>query len=326
MTSSTSLASQFFDLAPVKRLERWLNAMPHPSLVVEITSTHVAAAHWSTAGRHLESHAIEPLPPGAVMASPVDANVVQPDAVRSVLRKVFSRVPAHGAPLALLIPDPVVRVFILPFDTLPRRADEALSLLRWRLKKSVPFDVDETVVSWMRQTSRQGSLEVVTAVGRQRIIKEYEDLLEPLGASAGVVLSSTLGTLPLLGDEGSTLLVRISGKTLTTVIVSAGNLCVYRSTEMSSEAAGLDPQHMLDEIFPAVAYFQDTWGGAPDRALIAGFGPREEVFRRALTAELQCPIAALAQSDKALELDSSAKDLIHQDLDALVGWMLNGGS
>jgi type IV pilus assembly protein PilM len=326
LTSSTSLASQFFDLAPVKRLERWLNAMPHPSLVVEITSTHVAAVHWPAAGRHLESHAIEPLPPGAVMASPVETNVVQPDAVRSVLRKVFSRVPAHGAPLALLIPDPVVRVFILPFDTLPRRADEALSLLRWRLKKSVPFDVDETVVSWMRQASRQGSLEVVTAVGRQRIIKEYEELLEPLGAKAGVVLSSTLGTLPLLGDEGSTLLVRISGKTLTTVIVSAGNLCVYRSTEMSSESAALDPQHMLDEIFPAVAYFQDTWGGAPDRALIAGFGPREEVFRRALTAELQCPIATLSESDKALELDSSAKDLIHQDLDALVGWMLNGGS
>lgn len=326
MTSSTSLASQFFELAPVRRLERWLNAMPHPSVVVEITSTHVAAAHWSATGRHLESHAIEPLPPGAIMVSPVDTNVVQPDAVRSILRKVLSRVPAHNSPLALLIPDPVVRVFILPFDTLPRRADEALQLLRWRLKKSVPFDVDETAVSWMRQTGRQGALEIVTAVARQRIVKEYEDVLQPLVASAGVVLSSTLGTLPLLGDDGSTLLVRMSGKTLTTVIVSGGNLCVYRSTEMSSEAASLDPQSMLDEIFPAVAYFQDTWGSAPDRALLAGFGAREEVFRRALSAELKCPITTLSESDKAHELGASAKDLIHQDLDALVGWMLNGGS
>jgi type IV pilus assembly protein PilM len=320
------LASQFFELAPVQRLERWLNAMPHPSVVVEITSTHVAAAHWSTTGRHLESHAIEPLPPGAIMASPVDTNVVQPDAVRAILRKVLNRVPAHGSPLALLIPDPVVRVFILPFDTLPRRADEALSLLRWRLKKSVPFDVDETAVSWMRQSGRQGALEVVTAVARQRIIKEYEDILQPLGSSVGVVLSSTLGTLPLLGEDGSILLVRMSGKTLATVIVSGGNLCVYRSTEMSSEAAALDPQSMLDEIFPAVAYFQDTWGGAPDRALIAGFGAREEIFRRALSAELKCSIATLSESDKAQQLGSSAKDLIHQDLDALVGWMLNGGS
>ena len=206
MTSSATLATRFFELGPVKKLERWLNAMPHPSLVVEIASTHVAAAHWSKTGGHLESHAIQPLPLGAIMASPVDANVVQPEAVRSALRKVFNRVPVRDAPLALLIPDPVVRVFILPFDTLPRRADEAVPLLRWRLKKSVPFDMEETVVSWMRQSGREAALEVVTAVARQRIVREYEDILEPLNATAGVALSSTLASLPLLGDEGATLL------------------------------------------------------------------------------------------------------------------------
>ena len=143
-------------------------------------------------------------------------NVIQPEAVRTALRKVLNRVPPRGAPLALLIPDPVVRVFILPFDTLPRRADEALPLLRWRLKKSVPFDVDETVVSWMRQTGKEGALEVVTAVARQRIVREYEDLVEPLDVKSRVILSSTLTALPLLSDSGSTLLVpNVSTRMLT---------------------------------------------------------------------------------------------------------------
>ncbi|MGC2002319.1 MAG: hypothetical protein WA658_20845 [Candidatus Acidiferrales bacterium] len=326
MTSSATLATRFFELGPVKKLERWLNAMPHPSLVVEIASTHVAAAHWSKTGGHLESHAIEPLPLGAIMASPVDANVVQPEAVRSALRKVFNRVPVRDAPLALLIPDPVVRVFILPFDTLPRRADEAVPLLRWRLKKSVPFDMEETVVSWMLQSGREAALEVVTAVARQRIVREYEDILEPLNATAGVALSSTLASLPLLGDEGATLLARMSGKTLTTVVVNGGRLCVYRSTEMTGEASLLDPQAMLDEVYPAIAYYQDTWGSGLDRACVTGFGTRAEVFRRALSAELKCPIGALAETESALRLDSGAKDLMYQDLDALAGWMLNGGS
>lgn len=326
MTSSPTLTARFFDIGPVKRLERWLNAMPHPSTVVEIASTHVAAAQWSKTGGNLEAHAIEPLPIGAIMPSPVDANVVQPDGVRTALRKVFARVPVSDAPLALLIPDPVVRVFILPFDTLPRRTDEALPLLRWRLKKSVPFDMDETVVSWMRQSGREGTLEVVTSVARQRIVREYEEILEPLGATAGVVMSSTLAALPLLGDQGATLLARMCGKTLTTVILNSGKLCVYRSTEMSSEAFLLDPQAMLDEIFPAIAYYQDTWGGLPDRARISGFGARDEVFRRALSAELKCPIGALADSETALLLQSGARQLMYEDLDALSGWMLNGGS
>jgi type IV pilus assembly protein PilM len=323
LTSSPSLGTQFFNLGPVRRVERWLSAMPHPSLVVEISSTHVAAAQWSKAGGHLENHAVEPLPVGAVMASPVDANVIQPEAVRTALRKVLNRVPPRGAPLALLIPDPVVRVFILPFETLPRRADEALPLLRWRLKKSVPFDVDETVVSWMRQTGKENALEVVTAVARQRIVREYEDLVEALDVKSRVILSSTLAALPLLGDSGSTLLVRMSGRTMTTVITRDNNLSIYRSTEMSSDAGALDVQAMLDEVFPAVAYYQDTWGSSPDRVRISGFGAREEVFRRALSGELKCPVGALADSESALLLGSSAKDLLQHDLDALVGWMLN---
>jgi type IV pilus assembly protein PilM len=323
LTSSSSLGTQFFNLAPVRRIDRWLNAMPHPSLVAEIASTHVAAAQWSKVGGHLEAHALEPLPIGAVMASPVDANVIQPEAVRSALRKVLSRVPSRGAPMALLIPDPVVRVFILPFETLPRRTDEALPLLRWRLKKSVPFDVDETVVSWMRQTGKEDTLEVVTAVARQRIVKEYEQVLEPLDAKPKVVLSSTLAVLPLLSGEGSTLLVRMCGKTMTTVITRDGNLSVYRSTEMSNDAATLDVQAMLDEIFPAVAFYQDSWGGSPDRARITGFGGREELFRRALGNELKNPVGSLSDSESAVPLNSSAKDLMQHDLDALVGWMLN---
>jgi type IV pilus assembly protein PilM len=326
LTSTAALGSQFFDLAPVKRFERWLNAMPHPSLVVEIASTYVAAAGWSKNGRDLDNYAIEPLPVGAVMASPVDANVVQPEAVRTALRKILARVPLRGAPVALLIPDPVVRVFILPFESFPRRADEALGMLRWRLKKSVPFDVDETAVSWMRQPAREGGLEIVAAVARQRIVREYEDILEPFDTSAGVVISSTLTTLPLLEDEGATLLVRMCGKTMITVIVQRGSLCVYRSTEMASEAALLDPQAMLDEVFPAIAYFQDTFGGAPDRARITGFGARTAIFRQALSAELKCSISPLSESAVALTLDSSSKDLMNQDLDALVGWALNGAS
>jgi type IV pilus assembly protein PilM len=325
LTSSPSLGTQFFNLGPVRRIERWLNAMPHPSLVIEISSTHVAAAQWSKVGGHLEAYAIEPLPIGAVMASPVDANVIQPEAVRSALRKVLNRVPPRGAPMVLLIPDPVVRVFILPFETLPRRADEALPLLRWRLKKSVPFDVDETVVSWMRQAGKEGALEVVAAVARQRIVREYEDLVEPLDVKSRVILSSTLSILPLLPDSGSTLLVRMSGKTMTTVIVRDSNLSIYRSTEMASDPAALDVQAMLDEIFPAVAFYQDTWGDSPDRARITGFGAREEVFRRALAGELKCPVGALADSENALLLESSAKDLLQHDLDSLVGWMLNEG-
>ncbi len=326
MSSATSPASQLYQFGLVQKIDRWLNAMPHPTLVIELAVLHAAAARWGHARGSLDSYAVEPVGEGAIVASPVEANIVKPDAVRSALRRVLSRVPARGQDVALLIPDPVVRVFILPFESFPRRADEALPLLRWRLKKSVPFDVDETVVSWMRQTGREGNLEILTAVARSRIVREYEEIVESLGARVGVVLSSTLSTLPLLEDRGATLLVRMCARTLTTVIVQGGNLCVYRSTEMPAEAGLLDPQAMLDEIFPATAYYQDTWGGMIDRVRLSGLGMREEIFRRALTTELKVPIGSLSEAEDARLLEASAKDLLQHNLDALVGWNMNGGS
>lgn len=326
MSSGAGVVGQLLQLGPLRRLERWLYAMPHPSLVVEVAPSFVAAARWGMARGHLDAYAVEPVLPGAVSASPVEVNLPKGDSVRSALRRVFSRVPLRGSDIALLIPDPVVRVFILPFEIFPRSAAEALPLLRWRLKKSVPFDVDETVVSWMRQQGRDGNLEIVAAVARQRIVKEYEQLAESVGARAGVVLSSSLATLPLLEGHGATLLVRMSGHALTTFIVRDSSLCVYRSTDMPNEASLLDPQAMLDEIFPAIAYYQDTWGGSLDRVRLSGLGAREGLFRRSLSEELKVPVAPLADAEDALLLGASTRDLMQHDMDALVGWMMNGGS
>jgi type IV pilus assembly protein PilM len=212
----------------------------------------------------------------------------------------------------------------LTFDNLPRKAQDALPLLRWRLKKSVPFDVDETVVSWNRQDGREGNLEVVIAVARQQIVREYEQIVESLGAHAGVVLGSTLATLPLLEERGSTLLVRLCGKMLTTVITQGSNLCVYRTSEMPSEAKLLEPQAMLDEVFPAVAYYQDTWGATIDRARLTGFGQKEAQFGGALAEELQINSGPMGEAEGVQSLEASAKDLVSHGLDALAGWMMNG--
>ena len=322
-----SFENRFFQIGLIRRLDRWLNVMPHPQMVVEIAPSHVAAARWGSSHGQVEACAMEPLQVGSIMASPVETNVTQPDAVRSALRAVLSRVPDRAAPLALLVPDAVVRVFILPFDSLPRRADEAMPVLRWRLKKSVPFDVEDTVVSWMRQAGSHGNLEVVTAIARKGIVREYEELVEGLGARNCIVLSSTLATLPLLEEEGATLLARMCGKTLTTVIVRGPNLCVYRASDMFAEADALEAPAILEEIFPAVAYYQDTWGGAAiDRGRLAGFGPRQMEFCETLQHELGFGVSALGESQGARTLTSPASDMLGENLDALVGWMMNEGA
>ena len=300
--------------------------MPHPGLVCELSSTHVAAARWNNSRGSLAVFAREELPEGLIVPSPVETNVANPDALRAAVARLFRQVAARPPAMALLLPDPVVRVFIFPFETFPRRADEAAPLLRLRLKKSVPFDVEETVISWMRQTGREGKLEIVAAVARRQIVREYEEALESAGLQPGVVLSSSLATLPLLETAGATLFVRMSGRSLTSAIVRGETLCVFRSSEMPSGADLVEPQAVLDEIFPAIAYFQDSWGASVDRIRTSGFGDREPVLRQALENDFRCAAERLADGEAARSLPPEAQSLFHQELEPLVGWMMNGAA
>ncbi|MFZ0640573.1 MAG: hypothetical protein WA020_15935 [Candidatus Acidiferrales bacterium] len=322
MTSLTTTARPERKVAR-GRMSGWLDAMPHPSVVLEMAPTHVAAARWGRDLAHLAAFGAEQLPAGAVTPSATQTNIADREAVRSAIHSVLSRVPKQGPDVALLLPDPSIRVFILPFDTFPRRTDEALPLLRWRLKKSLPFDAEEAVLSWMRQPSRDGKVEIVAAVARQKIVREYESVLEEEGLLAGVVQSSTLATLPVLNPSGATLLARLSARNLTTVIVRGETMCVYRSTELGQDAQGLKPQAIFDEVFPAVAFYQDTWGGKVEQLCVAGFGPGDEELREALSRELGCPAEPLAAGR---EFTAEARSLVAQGLEPLVGWQMNRGA
>lgn len=306
-----------------RRIFGWLDAMPHPATVLEIAATHVAAARWGRGITHLSAFAAEPLPDGAIVPSATQQNILNQDAVGSAIRSVLSRVPTQGQDVALLIPDAVIRVFILAFENFPRRGDEALPLLRWRLKKSLPFDAEEAVVSWMRQSGRDGKIEIVAAVARQKITREYESMAEGAGLFAGVVQSSTLATLPMLDPHGATLLARMSARNLTTVIVRGETLCVYRSTELGTETDVLQPQAVFDEVFPALAFYQDTWGERVEQLRVAGFGTGEEALREMLGREIGCLAEPLATAG---EFSPEARSLVAQGLESLVGWQLNRGA
>jgi type IV pilus assembly protein PilM len=280
--------------------------------------------------RTLESHAFEAFPAGAVVPSPVELNLGDPAAVGSAMDRVLSRVNGHGHEFALIIPDEVVRVFLLQFESFPKNPAEALPLLRFRLRKSVPFDTEESNLSYSIQPAAPpaapaGSVHVLAAIARQKILRQYEELLEARQKRVAVALSSTLAVLPLVDDSRPSLLARLSGNTLTTVIVRSGALAVYRCTPLQGAAETLGSQSFLDEVYPAIAYFQDTWGESIAEVCVAGFGARTDELRASLENELRCRVTPVVAS-AALEsrLGSDERTQVDRTMEAAVGWMLHG--
>lgn len=323
MSSSATFRQGIYQSELARKVARWLEAMPHPPLALEISQDRIAAARWTRAGG-LDDYAIEALPNGALMPSAVETNIVDSTAVRSAIAAVMSKLRAKDEDIALLVPDPVIRVFVQHFEQFPRSPQEAEPMLRWKLKKSVPFEADETVISYMRQAPREDGVDVVTALARLRIVREYEALVEGVGLYPGVVMSSSLAAVTLLDDRHPTLLARVSGLALTTAIVREGVLCGYRCTELPAQNVDLTPQMLLEEIFPVAAYYQDTWREGIQSVRVAGLGHRLPDFVGPLEDEFKCEVRSLLHSAVSEgRIPDDAQALADREADGLVGWMLH---
>ena len=88
-----------------------------------------------------------------------------------------------------MLPDAAVRVVLLDFETLPSKCEEAEGVVRFRLKKSLPFDVDKAKVSYHVQPSNVG-VRVIAAVALANVVEDYEAAFRQAGYQPGVVMPS----------------------------------------------------------------------------------------------------------------------------------------
>lgn len=305
-------------------LRDWLEAMPHPGLVCEIASDRVAAAAWSGSRLSARGYAVEPLPAGAVLASAIETNITAElaPAVRAAFARVAERVATRGQAAALLVPDPVVRVFLLQFETFPSRQDEAVPLLRWRLKKSLPFDVDDAVVSYRRLP---GDGTVMAAIAQRSVIRQYEEVAEAAGIVPGVVLSASLAALSLLDPAKVTLMVRLGGTSLTSVVAHLDTIRMYRCTELAGTAELVAASALADEVYPAIAFMQEAHQQPVAEVRLAGFGTQAVEIARGLESSLGLPVRPIGAPGAVIDgLSADGRSLLQQGLDSLVGWMGSG--
>jgi type IV pilus assembly protein PilM len=188
--------------------------------------------------------------------------------------KIQSIAPPNGhrkRRAALILPDYCARVTVLDFDAFPASHEEQLALVRFRVKKSVPFDVDSAVVSYSvqaRGTGKGAKVEVLAALMGSEIVMRYEAPFRSAGFHPGMVTTSSLAALNLFQPEGVTMLVKISGRVLSVLVLDGSTLKLARYVE--TDAAR--PEEIEAVLHPTVAYIEDELKNKPQRIWLCGFG------------------------------------------------------
>ncbi|HWB32182.1 MAG TPA: hypothetical protein VG714_03315, partial [Acidobacteriaceae bacterium] len=135
----------------------------------------------------------------------------------AALKRVLDEVGQRGRVVTLVVPDAAVRVLLVDFDELPSKQAEALPVVRFRLKKLLPFDADDAAVSYQVMAQGRGGTQVLAVAMPRESLREYEAMVREAGYEAGAVLPSTLAMLAGLEEsERPSLLVNAGSETVTT--------------------------------------------------------------------------------------------------------------
>lgn len=328
------------------RFASWF-ASPPPSVGVEIAARRVTAVALGEHGGRpiVTAHATERLPDGLVVPALNQANILDRAAVAAAVGRVLGQLGGRPGRIALVVPDGVAKVSLVKFDKVPPRTDDLAQMIRWQVKKTVPFPIEEAQVSWTKAAKDSGGgVEFLVSIARRDLIEEYEAVCQAANAQPGLVDLATLNliNLALLADPslegGQTasdaaapgaqdwLLVHVGADSSTIAIIRGAEVLFFRNRPADAEG------HLSDLVHQTAMYYEDRLGGPGfSRVLVTARDVPD-----ALAAELDQLYRGLAEriGDRVEALDvraaaaladriAPAPELLHA-LSAPVGLVLRG--
>jgi type IV pilus assembly protein PilM len=259
---------------------------PPPAMAFEISEAGISAARI---GSKTELD-FRPLKPGVLSVSPLKENIIDPDEFSAAVRALVSAAGSRKRrDVALILPDYATRIAVLDFDEFPSDPKEQLSLVRFRLKRSVPFDVEAAAVSYFAQTGAAKKTDVLVVMAPLEIVSRYEAPFRAAGMNPGFVTTSILSALELAPEDGISVVAKITGHVLTLVVREKGVVKLVRCLEIASQE--------LDDIaavlLPTFVYVEDNLAGRVEHLSLCAFGPRSDEAQRRFGEELGVPVEPL---------------------------------
>jgi hypothetical protein len=196
-------------------LASWLASPPlEAALEISPAAVSVAVLGGRSSAPVVQGYAVEPLPVGAVTPSLTAVNISDRDAVGRAISAACQSLGLKPKRVALVIPDVAAKVSLVKFEQLPSRREDLNQLIRWQVKKSTPFAVDDACLTYTPGARSAKGSEFVVIVARREMVREYESVCEQVGIEAGLIDISTFGVINLflsanLGTAGDWLVVHM---------------------------------------------------------------------------------------------------------------------
>ncbi|HEX3531295.1 MAG TPA: hypothetical protein VH988_29895 [Thermoanaerobaculia bacterium] len=239
------------------------------------------------------------MPRDAFLSGLLGGPLRDPAAFQGIVGGLVKTIPGGVKDASLVIPDAWLRVAFTESGELPRAADQRDEVLRWKLRRLVPFRVDELRVSAAEVPplpDQEEPRRLLLGFAIEQLLAQIEDGFAAHGVHLGQISNASLSMLAALAplektqaDELTALAV-VDEHGYSLVFVRGGSPILHRYKAVAAGSTGLVTRDLkltrnfLDEHLPGVPLA---------RVLLAAPPEQEPVWVDLLADGLGEPAAAL---------------------------------
>jgi len=247
------------------------------------------------------------LPPGAIQPSLKEANLKDAAAVRSGLQAACRELRCRGW-VGVALPDAAFSLRRLATDAVPSVPADARRFLAWQARELLPFPAEEARLDFLPpRPAPDGRLQVVCLLARERVIREYETLLEEAGLAVAVLdaRSTSLAQAGTAPSTGLAALLSIQAERSTLLLLEDGQPRFWRMLAYGrADWEGARRLKASRELADSLTYCEEREGlGRPGGLVVEGDGARGEELLGALEGWLGLPVSPLRLPLDGADLD-----------------------
>jgi type IV pilus assembly protein PilM len=288
---------------------RWLLDPAPPGLAIELRHDEMSLVRLADkrGSPEIDVSVRAPLAPGLVRFSMLEPNIVDGEGFRQALENLLLRGgSAGGKRVALVLPDYLSRIAVAEFPDAPRSTAEVVEFLKFKMKKSLPFDVEDARVAFERLPGESAAF--LTGVMHEAVVSQYEEALGALGFQVGLVVPASLSLLQLLHPIARKALapgadyffVNVEHEYFTVSLVRDREELVLtrtlglRDSESAEAGTVYEENDLLQEIIPTAIYYREKLAGRTlERVFYRSMRPDLVHLRELLEDQFEAPTEPL---------------------------------
>jgi type IV pilus assembly protein PilM len=200
--------------------------------------------------------------------------------------------------VSVLLPDSWFRMNILDLPALPEKRQEAIEVVRWTLKRTLPVAPEELRISWEILSRASGSVKVLVVAAMEKTLATIERVCAAAGCE--VVLIEPLGlniwnavAVREPDSEGDRLFLYIRRHDFTTAVFRGGQPVFLRSRNLSGDRT------VLQEMKLSANYLRDTFRSTSITQCIVAGNSIDRDLAAVIGEEFGAPVKLVSLGDVA---------------------------